>query len=76
MTEQTAESKPPEQSADNPILKYLGPPIFAAVVAVLTWFAAGSTALRPAPTLAGVLGGICALVTSLLYGRYFGILGS
>jgi hypothetical protein len=66
-------SKMAEQSPDNPILKYLGAPIFAALVGVLTWLTGGSTALT---TLAAVLAGSCALVTSLLYGRYLGVLGS
>jgi hypothetical protein len=66
-----------EQSSDNPIVKYLGAPIFAVFVSVLTWFAADSTTLQPALTkLAGVLGGICALVTCLLYDRNLGVLGA
>jgi hypothetical protein len=71
------EGKKAEASSDNPILKYLGAPAFAAFVALLTWLAAGSTTFGPAlTTLAGVFGGICALVTSLLYARYLGVLGA
>jgi hypothetical protein len=58
MAEQTAERKKTEASSDNPILKYLGPSIFTAVVAVLTWFTAGSTILKPALTALAVLAGI------------------
>ena len=75
--EQSAESGKAEQSADNPIAKYLGPPIMAMLGGGLTWLTAGSTEIKPALTvLAAVLGGIFGLVISLLYGRYFGILGS
>ena len=82
MAEQSAESGKieggkAEQSAENPILKYLGSAFFAAVVAFLTWLMAGSTELKAAlTTLAGTVGGICALVTSLLYARYLGVLGA
>jgi hypothetical protein len=40
MAEQTAEGKKAEASSDNPILKYLGSALFAAVVAFLTWLTA------------------------------------
>jgi hypothetical protein len=77
MAEQTAEGKAAEASSDNPILKYLGSAIFAAFVAFLTWLAGGSTELKAAvTTLAGVVGGVCALVTSLLYARYLGVLAA
>ena len=82
MAEQSAESGKVEQSAeskspDNPILKYLGSALFAAVIAFLTWLTAGSTELRTAlTTLAVVVSGISALVTSLLYARYLGVLGA
>jgi hypothetical protein len=70
-------AKKAEASPDNPILKYLGSALFAAVVAFLAWFAAGSVELRAAlTTLAGVVGGVCALVTSLLYTRHLGVLGA
>jgi len=77
MAEQSPESGKAELSADNPIAKYLGPPIMAMLGGGLTWLTAGSTEIKPALTaLAAVLGGIFGLVISLLYGRYFGILGS
>jgi hypothetical protein len=77
MAEQTAEGKKAEASSDNPILKYLGSALFAAVVAFLTWLTAEHTELRAAlTTLAGVVGGVCALVTALLYARYLGVLGA
>jgi hypothetical protein len=75
MPEQTAESKPAEPSADNPIAKNLGPAIMAAATFAVTWLAAGSTDIKPTlTTLAAVVAGICALVTSLLYQRYFSVL--
>jgi hypothetical protein len=75
--EQSAEGRKAGQSGDNPILKYLGSALFAAVVAFLTWLTAGHAELRAAlTTLAGVVGGVCALVTSLLYARYLGVLGA
>jgi hypothetical protein len=46
MTEQSPESKLSEQSADNPMVKFLGPSIFGAIVVPLTWFAAESTPLQ------------------------------
>ena len=45
MTEQLS-----EQSADNPMVKFLGPSIFRAIVVPLTWFAAESTPLQSALT--------------------------
>jgi hypothetical protein len=75
MTEQSAESKPAEQSADNPIVKNLGPAITGLITFSLTWLTAGSTDIKPAlVSLAAVAAGICALVTSLLYQRYFSVL--
>jgi hypothetical protein len=47
MAEQSAEGEKAESSADNPILKFLGPSIFEPIVAVITWFAVGPTSLRP-----------------------------
>jgi len=75
MPEQTAENKPAEPSADNPIAKNLGPAIMGAATFAATWFTAGSTDIKPAlVSLVAVVAGICALVTSLLYQRYLSVL--
>jgi hypothetical protein len=77
MAEQSAEAQKAEQSADNPILKFLGPPVMGGALAVLTWFAVDPPGLGPELiTFAKVLGSACALVVSLMYGRYVGVLGS
>jgi hypothetical protein len=74
MAEQ-AEGKEAEAPSDNPITKYLGSAIFAVFIAFLAWLSPRSTELRTAlTTLGAVLAGVCALVTSLLYGRYLGVL--
>jgi hypothetical protein len=76
MVEQSAEGQKTEQS-DNPILKFLGPPAMAAILGALTWFAVEPPGLRPELiTLAKVLGSAGALVVSLMYGRYVGVLGA
>jgi hypothetical protein len=56
----------------------LGTLIMTAVGGVLAMLTAGSTGIvGPALTaLLSILGGICALVFSVLYGRYIGVLGA
>jgi hypothetical protein len=77
MVEQSADGQKTEQSSDNPILKFLGPPAAAGILAALTWFAVEPQGLRPELiTLGKALGSACALVVSLMYGRYVGVLGA
>jgi hypothetical protein len=66
-----------EKSDESPVGKYLGAPIGAALTALLTWATAGSTALTPVlVSLLAVVGGVCGLTLTLVYGRYLGILGA
>jgi hypothetical protein len=62
----------------NDVAKILGPPVMMALGTLLTWLTARqSAALGSALTaLLSILGGISALAISLIYGRYFGILGA
>jgi hypothetical protein len=77
MAEEPGEDKKLEPSADNPILKYLGSTIFVAVVAFLIWLAADFATLQPAlSALVKFLGSAFALLVSLIYARYLGVLGS
>jgi len=67
-----------EQAAEGAVGKYLGPPISAALGAVVAWATAGSiSAVGPAlVSLLAILGGICGLVFTLVYRRYLGVLGA
>jgi formylglycine-generating enzyme required for sulfatase activity len=67
-----------EQNSASDLSKTVGYLAMAALGAVVSWLTAGqSAALGPALTaLLSVFGGISALAISLIYGRYFGILGA
>jgi hypothetical protein len=58
------------------VVKAVGHLMMVAVGVVLPWLTAGSTAGPALTALFSILGGICALVFSLMYRRYLGILGA
>src|ERR1700730_6600822 len=58
------------------VVKAVGHLMMVAVGVALPWLTAGSTAGPALTALFSILGGICALVFSVMYRRYLGILGA
>jgi hypothetical protein len=66
-----------EKSAESAVGRYLGAPIGGALTALITWATAGSGSISPAlVSLLAVAGGMGGVALTLLYRRYFAILGA
>jgi hypothetical protein len=65
-----------DAGSSGDVAKAIGHLMMAALGGVLPWLTAGSTTGPALTTLFSILGGICALVFSLLYRRYLGVLSA